>query len=153
MLTSLSPAAGSFGAAVRARLIASIASAHFCWALYVSARPTRGVVDRVLGVALDQRGGDLRGPVKPARPQFRGDKRGSGNGRAHLAAEHLFQRGETLLSLACINLRDPDLCLDGWVSRTESSNLLELLQGGPRYRHFAELPMSRHRPGFCPRMV
>jgi len=116
------------------------------------------VVDRVLGVALDQRAGDFRRLVEPPRPQLPYHERGSGNWRARLCTEHLFQRGETLLALTGIDLRSPDLCLDGWVIGIESGSFFELLQGevrfcGPPYKHFPERPMSPHLAAFCRPMV
>ena len=102
------------------------------------------MVDRVLGVALDQRAGDFRRLVEPPRPQLPYHERGSGNWRARLCTEHLFQRGETLLALTGIDLRSPDLCLDGWVIGIESGGFFELLQReiGLAVRHIG---VSQHR--------
>jgi hypothetical protein len=87
------------------------------------------VVDRVLSVALDQRGGDLRRLIEPLRVQVHNHQRGSGHWRPRLGAEHLFQRGEPLLALPNIDLRYADLRLDGWILGIESGGFLELLQG------------------------
>ena len=80
----------------------------------------QGMVDCVLGGALDQRGGHLRHLVELARLQFRNYERRSGNWRARLLTEHLFQRCKTLLALTGFDLRYPDPCLDGRVVGIES---------------------------------
>lgn len=73
------------------------------------------MVDRVLGIAFDQRGSDFCRLVEPLRPHFANHERRSGNWRARLGAEHLFEGADTLLAVPGIDLRYADLCLQGRV--------------------------------------